>query len=223
MWHRWGAVAALALGLAGLAGPLTSPPAGADAPQTVRTGDGYGVVLGSADAPVRLEIFCEPQCPHCAEFEDASNAQLIGGIASGRVAVTYRWLTFLDDRRHNDASARLADALILAADPATNPVIYQSFVGDVYRRQDSTGDGPSADDIAAMARESGVPGPVADRIASGEPGPENIDTTAMNAINRDLLKQANPQKPSTPTVYDLNARTVVDTDEPGWLDTVSAQ
>ncbi|HEU0192265.1 MAG TPA: thioredoxin domain-containing protein [Mycobacterium sp.] len=221
MWHRWAAIAAVALGLAGLAGPLTPAPAtAADAPQTVRTGDGYGVVLGAADAPVRLEIFCEPQCPHCKEFEDTSNPQLTGGIASGRVAVTYRWLTFLDERRHNEASARLANALILAADPAVNPVVYQSFVGDMYRRQERGGDGPSAEDIAAMARESGVPVPIADRIAAGDSA---VDTTAMNAVNRDLLKQANPQKPSTPTVFDLNTNTLVDTGEPGWLDAVSAR
>lgn len=193
-------------------------PARAEAPGTSVTGDGYGVVLGSAEAPARLEIFCEPQCPHCAEFEAVSGAPLIGAIAGGRVAVTYRWLTFLDDRRHNDASARIANALITAADPAVHPVVYQSFVDDLYRQQ-RRGDGPATAEIAVMARESGVPGPVADRIAAGD---VVVDTAAMNAANRELLERANPANPGTPTVYDVNTGTVVDTDEPGWLDRLGA-
>src|SRR5271168_4641805 len=36
-----------------------------------RTTDGSGVVVGSGGAPVELEIFCEPQCPHCAELDSS--------------------------------------------------------------------------------------------------------------------------------------------------------
>jgi hypothetical protein len=186
----------------------------ADMPGTALTGDGYGVQLGSADAPSRLEIFCEPQCPHCAEFEVASGDQIERELGSDRLAVTYRWLTFLDDKRGNDTSVRLGNALFLAADPATPAVAYQGFVNQVYRQQDSHGNGPTADDIAAMARQSGVPDPVVDRIAAGEPA---VDTAAMNAANRDRLNRTNPENPGTPTVYDLNADNVVDTDDTGWL------
>jgi protein-disulfide isomerase len=37
----------------------------ADVPRTL---DGDGVLVGSWIAPVQLAIFCEPQCPHCAEL-----------------------------------------------------------------------------------------------------------------------------------------------------------
>jgi hypothetical protein len=187
----------------------------ADVPGTALTDDGYGVQVGSADAPARLEIFCEPQCPHCAEFEAASAEQIGRDLSSDRLAVTYRWLTFLDEKHHNDTSARVGNALMLAADPATPAVAYQDFVTQVYRQQDSHEGGPTAEDIAAMARESGMPSPVVDRIAAGEPA---VDTAAMNAANRDRLNRANPEHPGTPTVYDLNADNVVDTDDAGWLD-----
>ena len=120
-----------------------------------RTADGNAVMAGSGDAPAQLEIFCEPQCPHCAELESTYGDRVAGDLASGRLAVTYRWLTFLDDKHHNDVSARVTNALFLAADPSTSPTAYQAFVQDLYRHQSQ--DGPNNNDIAAMARESGIP------------------------------------------------------------------
>ncbi len=182
-----------------------------------RTADGNAVMAGSGDAPVQLEIFCEPQCPHCAELESTSGDRIAGDLASGRLAVTYRWLTFLDDKHHNDVSARVTNALFLAADPSTSPTAYQAFVQDLYRHQNH--DGPNNNDIAAMARESGIPEVVADRIAAGEYA---VDTAALNDANRARLAQVNPANPGTPTVYDLKANRLVDIQDPGWLDDLSS-
>jgi len=184
--------------------------AGADVPRTI---DGNGVLLGSGAAPVQLEIFCEPQCPHCAQMESTFGDRIAGDLASGRLAVTYRWLTFLDDKHHNDASARISNALFLAADPTNSPAAYQAFVQDLYRHQSS--DGPTNDDIAAMARESGIPDVVADRIAAGD---HVVDTTALNDANKSRLNEVNPEDPGTPTVYDLKANRIVDIQDPGWPD-----
>ena len=182
-----------------------------------RTADGNGVVVGSGTAPVQLEVFCEPQCPHCADLESTYGDRLAGDLASGRLAVTYRWLTFLDDKHHNDASARISNALFSAADPSTPETAYQALVQDLYRHQSS--DGPNNGDIAAMARESGITEVVADRIAAGDYA---VDTAALNDANRARLRQVNPENPGTPTVYDLKANKVVDTQDPAWLDDVSS-
>jgi protein-disulfide isomerase len=182
-----------------------------------RTADGNGVMVGSGAAPVQLEIFCEPQCPHCAQFESTDGDRLAGDLAGGRLAVTYRWLTFLDDKHHNDVSARLVNALFLAADPTTSPAAYQAFVQDLYRHQSS--DGPNNGDVATMARESGIPDMVADRIAAGD---HAVDTTAVNDANKARLTEVNPADPGTPTVYDLKANKVVDIQDAGWLDGVSS-
>ena len=61
-----------------------------------RVADGKAVLVGSGAAPVQLEIFCDPQCPLCAELESTYGDRIAGDLASGRLAVTYRWLTFLD-------------------------------------------------------------------------------------------------------------------------------
>jgi hypothetical protein len=182
-----------------------------------RTADGNAVMAGSGDAPVQLEIVCEPQCPHCAELESTYGDRVAGDLASGRLAVTYRWLTFLDDKHHNDVSARVTNALFLAADPSASPTTYQAFVQDLYRHQSH--DGPNNNDIAAMARESGIPEVVADRIAADEYA---VDTAALNDANRARLAQVNPANPGTPTVYDLKANRLVDIQDPGWLDDLSS-
>jgi protein-disulfide isomerase len=182
-----------------------------------RTADGNGVMVGSGAAPVQLEIFCEPQCPHCAELESTFGNRIAGDLASGRLAVTYRWLTFLDDKHRNDASARISNALFLAADPSTPATAYQAFVQDLYGHQSS--DGPNNGDIAAMARESGITEVVTERIAAGD---YLVDTAALNDANRARLGQVNPENPGTPTVYDLNANKVVDLQDSAWLDDVSS-
>ena len=182
-----------------------------------RADDGYGVLLGSPIAPLQLEIFCDPQCPYCAELESTDGDRIAGDLASGRLAVTYRWLTFLDGKHHNDVSARVADALFVAADPATPPAAYQAFVQDLYHHQSA--DGPSNNDVAAMARESGLPDAVADRIAAGD---HAIDPVALNDANRARLTAENPQNPGTPTVYNLNTKSVVDHQDPAWLDALAS-
>jgi len=182
-----------------------------------RTGDNDGVLVGSGSAPVQLEIFCDPQCPYCAEFESTYGDRVAGELAGGRLAVTYRWLTFLDDRHHNDVSARATNALFLAADPTTSPTAYQAFVQDLYHHQSH--DGPSNDDLAAMARESGVPYGLADRIAAGD---IVVDTAALTDANKARLTEETPDNPGTPTVYDLNTKTLIDTHDSGWLDKLAS-
>lgn len=186
----------------------------ADPPDTTLSADRFGVLAGSPDAPVQLELFCDPQCSECAKFESAAGGSLGRELGSGRVAMTYRWLTFLDARRNNDTSARVGSALLAAADPATPATAYQVFVENLYR----AGGNPDTEAIAATARDSGIPEQVVERIES-QPF---IDTIAMNVVNRVRLTEVNPDKPGTPTVYDLKSNTVVDTGEAGWLDRLVA-
>jgi Thioredoxin len=182
-----------------------------------RTPDGSGVVVGSDGAPVQLEVFCDPQCPYCAELESTYGDRIAGGLAGGRLAITYRWLTFLDDKHHNDVSARVGNALFLAADPTTSETAYQAFVQDLYHHQSPNG--PTNSDVAGMARESGIADVVADRIAAGD---HAVDTNAVNDANRSRLGQVDPEHPSTPTVYDLKANKLVDIQDPAWLDALSS-
>ena len=60
---------------------------------------------------------------------------------------------------------------------------------------------------------------VADRIAAAA---FVVDTTAVNDANKARLKEENPTNPGTPTIYNLNTRSVVDTQDPGWLDALTS-
>jgi protein-disulfide isomerase len=213
MRYWWGAVAVLAL--CSLVSGVAPVRAEAGEPVTALTDDGFGVLVGSPEAPVQLEIFCEPQCPHCAQFEAASGDQIGRELDAGRLAVTYRWLTFLDDRRDNDASAQMSTALMSAADPATPARAYQDFVTDLYDHQDPHADPPTATGLATMAAHNGVAPMAIARIAAGLP---SVDTAAMNTANRERLNQVNPDNPGTPTVYNRGTDTVVETQDAGWLD-----
>lgn len=184
-------------------------------PGTVLSADGYGVVVGLPDAPVQLETFIEPQCPHCAEFESAYGDKLAGYLSSGRLGLTYRPLTFIDRAKNNHYSARVSNALFVAARGATSATAYQEFVQTLYHHQDSYGDGPANGQIADMARESGVSDEVAARIAAGDSG---VDIHAMDQANTTRLNSAEPEDPGTPTVYDLKTKQVVDLQDPDWLD-----
>jgi hypothetical protein len=184
-------------------------------PGTGLSADGYGVVVGLPNAPVQLETFIEPQCPHCAEFESVYGDKLAGYLSRGQLALTYRPLTFIDDAKDNHYSARVSNALFVAGRAAISATTFQGFVQTLYHHQDSRGGGPSNDRIADMARESGVSDGVAARIAAGDSG---VDVHAMDEANTTRLNSEEPDDPGTPTVYDLKAKQVVDLQDPGWLD-----
>ncbi len=86
---------------------------------------------------------------------------------------------------------------------------------DLFRHQSK--DGQNNNDIAAMARQSGLSQVVADRIAAGD---HAVDTGALNDANRARLVQVNPDQSGTPTVYDLKANRLVDIHDSSWLDTL---
>jgi protein-disulfide isomerase len=191
--------------------------------------DGYGIVAGYPDAPVQIELYTEPQCTHCADLQAAFGGDIKRHINIGDLAVTYRPLTFLDTPGTDGHSARVANALFLAvgapeaADEnsmASGPE-FQSFVEDLWSHQDPGGRGPSDDQMAAMAKESGLPNDVASRIGKGETA-DQIDVEEMNAYNYGALIGIDPITTGTPTVYDLNTKEKVNIQADDWLDNLLA-
>jgi hypothetical protein len=69
------------------------------------------VLIGAADAPRRLVLFEDPQCPYCRQFEEASGDLLRQAVDGGGVAVEYRMRCFLGPE-----SVRADNALALAAE-----------------------------------------------------------------------------------------------------------
>ncbi|CRZ17923.1 thioredoxin domain-containing protein [Mycolicibacterium neworleansense] len=211
-------LAVLALGVAGSTTACTRlvdgwAQADGNKPGSEITEDGWGIQIGFPDAPAQIELFTEPQCPACAHLQHESGDAIADAVAQGRLAVTYRPLTFLDQSL-TEYSAHVANAMFLAAGPETTGAAFQAFVQDLWGHQEPEGSpGPTDDDLATMASDSGVGAEQTDKIAAGE---QIIDSIELNDANAELLSETQYEV-STPAVYDLVGEQVIDTSDPDWL------
>jgi protein-disulfide isomerase len=185
--------------------------------------DGSGIIAGYPDAPVRIELYTEPQCNHCAALQKEFGDDFERYINLGMLAVTYRPLTFLDQLANEDYSARVANALFLtvpsgkSAEPngATGPA-FQRFVEELWAAQDPIGNGPTDGEMKDMAEKAGIPSDVADQISEGKASDVDIDQMAV--YNFQSLVGIDPINSGTPTVYDLGGKKKVDIGQSNWLD-----
>lgn len=224
--HAGAAVAAvLLIGAVGctnqIAGSATQDPT---QPPLALSEDGYGIVAGYPDAPVQIELYTEPQCSHCEDLQSAYGDDIERYINLGQLAVTYRPLTFLDTPATDKHSARVANALFLAigapqetdeADMTSGPE-FQRFVEDLWAHQEPGGPGPSDEQMAKMAEDSGLPADVAGMIGDGDTA-KNVKIDEMAAYNYGALIGVDPITTGTPTVYDLDTKQKVDTHDDDWL------
>ncbi|WP_254849258.1 thioredoxin domain-containing protein [Mycobacterium sp. GA-1841] len=211
-------LAVLALSVAGSTAGCTrlvdgDAQASGDKPGSAITQDGTGIQIGYPDAPAQIDLFTEPQCPACAHLQHNVGDDIAAAVGQGRLAVTYRPLTFLDSTG-TEYSARVANAMFLAAGPGTTGAAFQAFVQDLWGHQQPEGStGPSDDEIAAMATDSGVGSEQTDKIAAAE---HLIDADELNEANAGLLSETTYEV-ATPAVYDLVGETMVDIGDPQWL------
>ncbi|MDA4110162.1 DsbA family protein [Mycolicibacterium holsaticum] len=175
--------------------------------------DGFGVVAGFENAPARIEIFTEPQCPHCADLQADFGDQLAYYIGVGQLKVTYRPLTFLDDETDGH-SARVSNALFLAADADATGAEFQRFVEELWAHQQPGGQGPSDDEMAEMARAAQLPESAVKRVATGGSA---VNIADMEVTNFQYLYQIDPLSTGTPTVYDLVHDERIDIYDDDWL------
>lgn len=76
-------------------GPSGVPSASTSA-TPVQLVDGQPVVFGSANAPVKIDLYADFHCPHCADFEEEFAQTLQSAQQSGRAAVRFYPLSFVD-------------------------------------------------------------------------------------------------------------------------------
>jgi protein-disulfide isomerase len=181
--------------------------------------DGYGIVAGYADAPAKVEIYTEPQCNHCADLQHDFGDQLAYYIAVGQLEVTYRPLTFLDDKT-GGYSAQVSNTLFLAAEKAGSPAVtatgtaFQRFVKEVWSQQRPGSAPPTEDELQDMAKKAGMPDPVAQNIKGGGSA---VNVKAMDDANFEFLYEIDSIDTGTPTVYDLAKGEKLDIYDNEWL------
>ncbi|MEU0496570.1 thioredoxin domain-containing protein [Mycobacterium sp. NPDC006124] len=222
-------VLSLALVVSGCTRAVSGTPLGdANPPRVAVTEDSFGIRAGSEDAPVQLEIFTEPQCTHCADLQHDFGDEIAYYIGTGQLAITYRPMTFLDTPGTDGHSARVANALFVAATPdgrgdgaelATGRQ-FQRFVEQLWAHQEPGGVGPDDAAIAEFARAAGVPDHQVRQLRSGATAKSADDLATMESTNSAYLYEVDPVNTGTPTIFDLHAGEKVDLYDDDWLATL---
>ena len=130
----------------------------ADRPATVPSGttaDGFGVMIGAADAPVLVELFEDFMCPACGLFEEAAGAELREMTADGQVRVVYRPMAFLDGASTTRYSTRALNAAACAVDSGR----FSQYHDRLFAHLPTEG-GPGLSDgqLVALGADAGITG-----------------------------------------------------------------
>jgi protein-disulfide isomerase len=158
---------------------------GGGAATTAPTGaDGYGVVVGKADASKKVVIYEDFQCPVCGAFEHASASKVAQGIEDGKIQVEYRIVSFLDQASQNQYSSRAANAAAAVLDVA-GPDAFKKFHDTLYANQPAENTaGPENDQLIEWAVQAGADrGPVTEAINSGQFDQWVVDATDQMSKN----------------------------------------
>jgi hypothetical protein len=210
-------IAAVSACTATIGGRAVAPPGSNPNADVVLTDDGFGFRLGKPFARAEIEVYIEPQCPHCANFFLQFGDEIARDVGDGCLAVTYRPLVFLD-RGGNTYSAQVTNALFLAAHPRAevSAMQLQQFIDNLYEAINP--DGGYAW-IAQIAQRTQLPSALIARISAGE---TVMDTTAMESFNEARFEAEMHTSAHTPGVYDLDANAEVEI-TPDWLTKLAGQ
>jgi protein-disulfide isomerase len=130
----------------------------ADAAVPANTVDGT-VSVGSADAPVTVDLYEDFQCPNCKAFEDTTGGTLAQLVADGTVQARYHGMAFLDTSANDRYSTRALNAAA-AVVAAAGPEAFQSFHDLLFANQPAEGGAGLTDDqLIACAAQAGASGP----------------------------------------------------------------
>ncbi|MEV5436357.1 DsbA family protein [Streptomyces sp. NPDC052682] len=73
--------------------------------------DGTTVVIGKSSAKKTLELYEDPRCPICAQFEQAVGKTVEKDVEDGKFKVQYIGATFIDDKDNGEGSKNALSAL----------------------------------------------------------------------------------------------------------------
>ncbi len=121
------------------------------------TGFGGPIVVNpgvSATVPV-LDVYEDPQCPICQQYEAMFGPAVPGMVAAGQVRLVVHTMTFLDTNLRNDSSRRAAAAAFCAADQDR----FSEYMSAVYAGQPAQeGQGWTNGQLTGFATQAGISG-----------------------------------------------------------------
>jgi protein-disulfide isomerase len=174
---------------------------------------GGAIVVGSASAPVTVDLYEDLQCPNCKNFEDESGKTLAQLVAAGTVQAHYHPMAFLDNATNNKYSTRALNAAAAVLDDAGSTA-FQTFHDLLYANQPpESGTGLSDAQLIAYAHQAGATS-------------SKVDTEIKNLTFGDWVKKVTDQASKdgvtgTPTVF-VKGKTLADLSPAGLTAAVTA-
>lgn len=121
-------------------------------PKNVAAPEPRDLNIGAKGEPVKLTIFADANCVHCATFEADYGDQIGQWLANGDVVAEYRTVGFLDGGSPTNYSSRAANAMACVADAA--PASYLNFIEAVWANH-ANGEMKNAE-LAQLAENNGA-------------------------------------------------------------------
>jgi protein-disulfide isomerase len=130
----------------------------ADAAVPANAVDGTVIAVGSADAPVAVDLYEDFQCPNCKAFEDKTGQTLAQLVAAGTVQARYHGMAFLDTSANDEYSTRALNAAAVVLSTA-GPDAFQTFHDLLYANQPAEGgSGLTDEQLIEYAGQTGATG-----------------------------------------------------------------
>jgi protein-disulfide isomerase len=116
-----------------------------------------GIVVGSPDAKVTVDVYLDFLCPVCKQFEDATGPALDRYVKAGTVKVDYHPVAFLD---RLSAGTRYSTRSAAAAGCAADAGVFPQYLRALYAQQPPEGSaGLTDDELIALGRQAGATSP----------------------------------------------------------------
>jgi protein-disulfide isomerase len=124
--------------------------------------DGYLAVGAGAQT---VDVYFDPMCPYCGQFEQTNGEQLAGLVADGTITLRLHSLTFLDQASQGTAYSTRASAA-LTCQATLNPAATLGYLAALFANQPAEGsEGRSDEQLVALA---GGGSDIAGCVASGD-------------------------------------------------------
>ncbi|CQD13772.1 Ser/Thr protein kinase [Mycobacterium lentiflavum] len=150
--------------------PSSKPPTAADGVELRVLDD--GVLVGSAAAPVTIDIFNEPMCPPCGSFIRSNAGDIETAVNNQKLAVRYHLLNFLDDKSHSKNYSTRAVAATYCVAAQNDPKLYMNFYSGIFASAFQPQEGAPEDrtdgELAQLAKTVGVDANVINCIKAGD-------------------------------------------------------
>jgi len=156
-------------------------------PQAVSVAD--GVTVGRSSARLTIEIYEDPQCPACRQFEQEAGAAVAGWVEAGTAKINYHIISFLDGASTTRYSSRAANAMYCAADAG----VFQRYHDLLFANQPAEGSaGLTYDQLVQLGRQAGATGAAFETCVRNRPYADFVARISEQASRDGVL--------GTPTV-----------------------